>query len=185
MPTLDTLLNEIKAERLAQISREGWTPEHDDTHDQGDFALAAAAYAVAGSTKDDSDGTAPALTRLLWPWTAAELKPHDYRCNLLRAGALIAAELERVERMADAVKFFAVSESSEVYFARDLDTLRDLLDERGCLPDDPSEIWEVPSNRMGVFDEAGERPGTLRQVFIDAYAHMPPPPAEQLQSHYN
>ncbi|KQR40784.1 hypothetical protein [Deinococcus sp. Leaf326] len=185
MTTLDTLLNDLKTERLAQISREGWTPEHDDTHVQGDFAMAAAAYAVAGRSEDDSDGTAPALTRVLWPWTAAELKPHDYRCNLLRAGALVLAELERVERMADTVKFFAVGESSEIYFARDLDALRDLLAERGCLPEHPAEIWEVPGNRMGAFDEAGEKPGTLRQVFIDTYAHMPPPPAEQLQSHYN
>lgn len=185
MTTLDTLLNDIKTECRAQLSHEGWTPEDGDPRHPGDLALAAAAYAVAGSSEDDSDGTAPALSRLLWPWSAAELKPHDYRCNLVRAGALVLAELQRVERMADVVKFFAVSESSEIYFARDLDTLRDLLAERGCLPNDPTEIWEVPGNQMGAFDEAGEKPGTLREVFIDAYANRPPVPAEQLLSHYN
>ncbi|MCM0757438.1 hypothetical protein M7775_02505, partial [Sporomusa sphaeroides DSM 2875] len=36
----------IAAERQRQISQEGWTPEHDDQHANGELALAAACYAI-------------------------------------------------------------------------------------------------------------------------------------------
>ena len=36
----------IAAERQRQIEAEGWTPGHDDTHDRGELARAAACYAL-------------------------------------------------------------------------------------------------------------------------------------------
>lgn len=44
----DAAIERIAAERTRQIEREGYTPEHDDTHDGGELALAAACYAAAG-----------------------------------------------------------------------------------------------------------------------------------------
>ena len=42
-------LDDIAAERERQISAEGWTPEHDDEHGNGELAMAASAYAfIAG-----------------------------------------------------------------------------------------------------------------------------------------
>jgi len=38
----------IAAERLRQICKEGWTPEHDEEHTDGELARAAAAYALHG-----------------------------------------------------------------------------------------------------------------------------------------
>ena len=38
--------HDVLAERRRQVEAEGWTPEHDDAHDDGSLALAGAAYAV-------------------------------------------------------------------------------------------------------------------------------------------
>lgn len=42
-----TVLEEIAAERQRQIEVEGWTPNHDDEHDRGEMANAAACYALS------------------------------------------------------------------------------------------------------------------------------------------
>lgn len=85
---------DVLAERKRQIEAEGWTPDHDDEHKGGGMAFAAAAYAVHADA-------GPALTGTLWRWTGWALKwlkPKDRRSNLVRAGALILAELERLDR---------------------------------------------------------------------------------------
>lgn len=91
---------DVLAERQRQISAEGWTPEHDDEHDSGSMAIAAACYAIA----DRKDVQVQTLNiRMLWRWTGwADLwfKPKDRRHNLVRAGALIIAEVERIDRAA-------------------------------------------------------------------------------------
>jgi hypothetical protein len=87
-------VRDVLAERQRQISAEGWTPEHDDEHRGGGMAFAAAAYAVHADA-------GPALTGSLWRWTGWALKwpkPKDRRANLIRAGALILAEIERLDR---------------------------------------------------------------------------------------
>lgn len=79
----------ISAERARQIEAEGWTPEHDDEHITEEMAFAAACYVTA----DDGDAV-PAV----WPWDTECWKPRDRISNLVRAGALIAAEIDRLQR---------------------------------------------------------------------------------------
>lgn len=79
----------IAAERERQVSQEGWTPEHDDQHDKGELASAAMTY-LAGEIND--------RTRLWWPWEMKWFKPRTYLGNLVKAGALIAAEIDRIQR---------------------------------------------------------------------------------------
>lgn len=101
----------IADERARQMTEEGWTPEHDDEHD--DFALsqAAVAYAQAalqaGTPPDapywmgDDDGPTPAGD--LFPWHPDYWKPSDDPVrNLVKAGALIAAEIDRLQRLQEA-----------------------------------------------------------------------------------
>jgi len=96
-------LDAIAAERLRQVEQEGWTPEHDDSHAGGDLAKAAAAYAMSAS----SDANHAAAQRLaenklaptMWPWCSSWWKPASRRRDLIKAGALIVAELERLDRM--------------------------------------------------------------------------------------
>lgn len=93
----------IKAERIRQATEEGWTAEHDDAHNAGQLAIAAACYAVNGLKQakvvkinvsaylgfDDA-----------WPWHAKwdKRRTHSRERQLVIAGALIAAEIDRLNR---------------------------------------------------------------------------------------
>lgn len=99
-------LADVAAERRRQIEVEGWTPEHDDAHDKGEMARAAAAYALAGTPVDEAlyiHGRWVDLVRdIVWPrlWDERRLKLAGDRRNLVKAGALILAEIERLDRLA-------------------------------------------------------------------------------------
>lgn len=92
-------LADIAAERLRQVEGEGWTLEHDDGHTTGEMACGAAAYAAYSSSQNDGSLSAGALALKLWPWNWSWWKPsEDRRRNLVKAGALIVAEIERLDR---------------------------------------------------------------------------------------
>lgn len=84
----------IAAERQRQVTAEGWSPDHDDTHSDSELALAALCYLYAG-IYDPSD-----FPDRYWPWDRNWWKPSDNRRNLVKAGALIAAEIDRIDRAA-------------------------------------------------------------------------------------
>ncbi|MCT5505805.1 hypothetical protein [Pseudomonas aeruginosa] len=90
---------DVQAERRRQVEAEGWTPEHDDAHSYGQMARAAACYALAGSSAPN-DGTAALLVSLAWPWDEQWWKPTSARRDLVKAGALVMAEIERLDRAA-------------------------------------------------------------------------------------
>lgn len=114
------VLFDIKAERQRQIEAEGWTPEHDDEHDAGEMARAAAVYAYTSTLSEAQAAQwqerlmqpppavtvkgetliAPGILRALWPWAPQWFKPKDRRHDLVRAAALIVAEIERLDRRA-------------------------------------------------------------------------------------
>lgn len=82
---------DVLAERQRQISVEGWTPEHDDEHTDDELSLAAASYAICDRAHMSPPG--------FWPWDRKWWKPSDQpRRNLIKAGALILAEIERLDR---------------------------------------------------------------------------------------
>lgn len=101
---MSTGIEAIAAERKRQIDAEGWTPEHDDLHGSGEIAGAAACYAMhdldIGANRLGSK--VRLLVRDLWPWDKSWWKPKSRRENLVRAGALIAAEIDRIDRAASA-----------------------------------------------------------------------------------
>lgn len=84
-------IDEIAYERQRQIDAEGWTPDHDDQHMDGSLAVAAACYAAPAVV-------GVGLTDLKWPFDEEWWKPKDKRRNLVRAAALIVAEIERLDR---------------------------------------------------------------------------------------
>lgn len=95
---------DVLAERRRQVEDEQWTPEHDDRYRHRQLAMAAACYAAAvpvHDVLDCSDGRiekrVPAVSRA-WPWAKAWWKPGTARQNLVKAGALILAEIERLDR---------------------------------------------------------------------------------------
>lgn len=85
----------IADERIRQITKEGWTPDHDDKHRDGAMAITAACYAAnethAKVVIDGEDA---------FPWgsCADKRKKHDRIRQLTIAGALIAAEIDRLQR---------------------------------------------------------------------------------------
>lgn len=84
---------DVLAERQRQIEELGWLHDHDDEYEQGELAFAASCYAVA-----NSGATVPPE----WPWSPEWWKPRDHRGNLVRAAALLLAEIERLDRAAAA-----------------------------------------------------------------------------------
>ena len=81
----------IAAERVRQQNEEGWTPEHDDRHVSGELVVAAACYALPSRF----------VTRHAnWPFERSAWKPvpDDRVRELKKAGALIAAEIDRLLR---------------------------------------------------------------------------------------
>lgn len=82
----------IADERKRQIEEEGWTAEHDAKHTNDELSLAAVCYAT------------PAAVRYnpycrFWPWDKESWKPSpDNRIReLVKAGALISAEIDRLQ----------------------------------------------------------------------------------------
>ena len=91
---------DVLAERQRQQKAEGWTEEHDDQHDIGELSKAAAAYArVASAGVVVGYATRNAPPPAYWPWAAKFWKPTTPRRDLVKAGALILAEIERLDRL--------------------------------------------------------------------------------------
>lgn len=82
----------IAAERARQILVEGWSIEHDRKHGLTELAGAACCYTLA-TLETDID---PLLVAGLWPWAIDWWKPSTPVRNLEKAGALIAAEIDRL-----------------------------------------------------------------------------------------
>ena len=99
----------IAAERQRQIDAEGWTPEHDDDHANAELSAAAAEYlrvahmAVRyGDPPNAWPDPVPYGRGGRWPWHPDWWKPSDDPIrNLVKAGALIAAEIDRLQREQD------------------------------------------------------------------------------------
>ncbi|MFB8829103.1 hypothetical protein ACE0DR_06260 [Azotobacter sp. CWF10] len=83
---------DVLAERRRQIEAEGWTPEHDDKYLDDELAMAAVCYLEYSPELCGPE--APSA----WPWDEAWWKPSDRRRDLVKAGALILAEIERLDR---------------------------------------------------------------------------------------
>lgn len=89
---------DVLEERRRQVEGEGWTPEHDDGHADGQIAGAAACY-VLGSGAVKHWGAMQAVGTF-WPWSQHWFKPGSVRRMLVKAAALIIAEIERLDRKA-------------------------------------------------------------------------------------
>lgn len=98
-----TALERIAAERTRQIEAKGYDAAHDDAHLRGEIGQAAAAYALPSRLASSK--------RCLWPWAdgyrTTELNEdcpepvmyiQERVGELVRAAALIVAEIERLER---------------------------------------------------------------------------------------
>lgn len=97
------VLEMIERERLRQVTEEGYDSAHDDecyAHSDGEIAQAAAAYALGGGRVENIDAS---RVIDIWPtsWGAEEdtIKRKPRVRQLVIAGALIVAEIERLQRI--------------------------------------------------------------------------------------
>ena len=88
-----TVLDELAAERARQINK-GWTPDHDDTHVRGELVLAASSFALRAERNCGWIGAGG----LFWPWREEFPYEDDRRTRLMKAAALLIAEIERLDR---------------------------------------------------------------------------------------
>jgi hypothetical protein len=110
-------IEDVIAERLRQINKEGWTEAHDDEHDAGDLCCAGAAYALNAGCQlnpymqqeleeppefwpwyDDADISGGRGDCPMWGKEPAWWKPTTPRRDMVKAAALIIAEIERLDR---------------------------------------------------------------------------------------
>lgn len=90
----------ISNERREQLGRFGISG--DDHYRQNELTRAAICYLVASCVPAviKAGEIPPSIPPESWPWTTAMFKP-DYKNpipNLIKAGALIAAEIDRLQR---------------------------------------------------------------------------------------
>lgn len=100
----------IAAERQRQVEVEGYRFAHDDQHDEGELAIAAACYAASSANSQlfiDStgDGQVRESGGMVDPWPFEKELDKRLKHNRIKklaiAGALIAAELDRLLRIVD------------------------------------------------------------------------------------
>jgi len=102
---------DVLEERRQQLTREGWSHKHDDKYTEGELVRGAVSYALNAIGQPDYvealeliDGHAKAHRQVLvprhWPWSRRWWKPKDPRADLVRANALLVAEIERLDREA-------------------------------------------------------------------------------------
>lgn len=84
----------IARQRMKQVLTKGYDAAHDDEHDRGELALAAACYALAVTDCTDQS----LIYATIWPFEQRFWKPKGKRHNLEVAAALIVAELARLQR---------------------------------------------------------------------------------------
>jgi hypothetical protein len=97
---LSRAAEDVFMERKRQVMAEGWSPQHDDEHDAGELAAAGAAYAfnAADQLYPHSQGDGNNEQPIVWPWDSKWWKPKGPRRDLVRAAALLIAEIERLDR---------------------------------------------------------------------------------------
>lgn len=89
-----SVLSEVQAERVRQVEVEGYTAVSDDAQTAGELARAAGAYAL--------DAAGQQAGAIYWPFPYQQWKPVDRRTSLIKAAALAVAEVERLDRAAQA-----------------------------------------------------------------------------------
>lgn len=93
------VLREVFIERERQIVHEGFDAPHDDDHGDGQLCRAAMGYCQSASTCLCDTSALAKKPPSYWPWHPDWWKPKTSRRDLIRAAALIVAEIERLDRL--------------------------------------------------------------------------------------
>lgn len=101
-------MRDVLFERNRQQEEEGFGEDHDDCYGDGQLAFAGATYAINAAENisygNDSSNEPKAAAPELWPWPNRWWKPTTVRRDLVKAAALIIAEIDRLDREAEKEK---------------------------------------------------------------------------------
>jgi len=181
-------IERIAAERQRQIDEEGYTAEHDATHEFGELAMAGALLAaprplfMVRQSRESETGHAMMETVDPWPWKtrgdrgggrddtqnwnvtlpAFDLRHHPRLRRLEMAGALIAAEIDRLlaidEKRALRERLVKGREAAPGRLEKILGRVADTLSRRMAplmgIADDDEDMLE--SVTVDIFDALGE-----------------------------
>lgn len=96
---METGIELIAADRERQIAAEGWSAAHDDEHKACEISRAGCCYAAIASLQVVFGGDLTGSTPDGWPLDPEWWKPSGSPLrNLVKAGALITAEIDRLQR---------------------------------------------------------------------------------------
>jgi hypothetical protein len=109
---VDVIAERRRQQGLQDHGGEAYTPRFDDdTNDDSELAQAAVVYALGATYSDyarkmmlqQAHAGRPTFAGERWPasWDFAHYKPTTPRRDLVKAGALILAEIERLDRKAE------------------------------------------------------------------------------------
>ncbi|MEI6752373.1 MAG: hypothetical protein WCK78_04325 [Paludibacter sp.] len=100
----------ISEERKRQIEKEGWTSTHDNQHVNNELAIVASLYALPNGQREIT-------VRSRWPetWDYEWWKPtpENRVKELQKAGALIAAEIDRIQSQQKTIKSFELEDTTD------------------------------------------------------------------------
>lgn len=99
-------INDVASERMRQIEQEGYSAARDDQYEGGTLAVAGACYGVHAAWSLSIDGMGERLDGVpqWWPWDSSTWNPGTPRENLVKAAALLIAEIDRYDREQDKIK---------------------------------------------------------------------------------
>lgn len=86
----------ILEERERQLSKLGWSQDHDAQHINDELLQAAMVYMALGTTEAETGQLSVADLKDIWPWPEYAIKITNKLDSLTKAGALIAAEIDRI-----------------------------------------------------------------------------------------
>lgn len=90
-----SVIDEIRDERKRQIEKEGYDVSHDDGHSRAELALFAAAYALTAASAIQGNPRFKNVAHSVDPF---DVRTKGARRDLVRAAALLVAEIERLDR---------------------------------------------------------------------------------------
>jgi hypothetical protein len=96
------VVRDVEAERRRQVVKEGYSNTHDDGYTHSELVYAAICYAREAGCSDEPKAlygiVDPSDYPDDWPWDVGYWKPKTKRDDLVRAAALLIAEIERIDR---------------------------------------------------------------------------------------
>lgn len=92
----------IELERRRQVEQEGWSADHDDGHVRFELSRAANSYVLNAAAQVRGPADLASDVPEWWPWGPEAWRPDTPIRNLVKAGALLAAEIDRLLRLEEA-----------------------------------------------------------------------------------